>query len=127
MSGRKQVVPGNQVSSDQALSASFTVVLLSTVFTLDNVGVNVSTSGVTTNTGTFSVQHRIKKDDNPGNQSAWATLTLSSVPTLANADTTFLIDLNQVPPGELRLVFTPGGGTPNGTCDVWVSGCSLGA
>ena len=86
----------------------------------DNYAINISTASVTDNTGIFYVDHRIYKDAN--NYSDWAELTLSSTPQLANADDVLLLNLNQIPKGQIRLRFVAAGGTPDGTCDVWVSG-----
>jgi len=36
-------------------------------------------------------------------------------------------NLNQLPVGQVRVAFTAAGGTPDGTCDIWVSGNSVGA
>lgn len=125
--GRKEVLSGYKLSSAQSLAANFTSNAI-TVYNLDNVGFNISTSSVTDNTGTFGVQHRIiKNTQDPGQFSDWADLTLSPTAILANADATLLINLNQLPPGQVRVKFTAAGGTPNGTCNIWVSGCSVGA
>jgi len=90
------------------------------ITTIDNLGVNVSASSVTDNTGSFFIDHRIYKDAN--NFSDWAELTLSSTPQLADADATLLINLNQLPHGQMRLRFVAAGSTPDGVADVWVSG-----
>jgi hypothetical protein len=119
----KEVLHGFQLKNDQSLAASFQTDPV-TVKYMDNVGFNISTASVTDNTGSFAVQHRIYKDAN--NASAWATLTLDTTPTLADGNDTFFVNLNQLPPGQVRIAFTAAGGTPDGTCDIWVSGCSLG-
>lgn len=128
---RKELLTGYQLKDNQSLAADFQTAA-TTVKNIDNVGVNISTTGVTTNTGTFNVQHRVVQTVNPGTGAAlafsdWATLTLSPPATLANADTVILINLNQLPPGEIRVTFTAGLSTPNGTADIWVCGCSVGA
>lgn len=86
----------------------------------DNYAINISTASVTDNTGSFYVDHRIYKDAN--NNSDWAQLTFTTTPQLADADDVLLININQIPKGQLRLRFVAAGGTPDGTCDVWVSG-----
>lgn len=101
MSGRKNVIPAYQLLDAQSLGDSFTSDPI-TLTTVSRVGFNVATSGVTDNVGTFGVQHRVYKDANF--YSDWSDLTLSSVPTLANDDDTFLIDVS-VPPGQVRLKF----------------------
>ena len=125
---KKDVLFGFQLADAQSLAAAFNSSAFRVKF-LDNVCFNVETSGVTVNEGTFAVEHRIVKDIRPVSPvmySAWAELTLSSIPTLGGADQTFMISLNQVPPGELRIKFASPGGSANGTCDIWVSATSLG-
>lgn len=90
------------------------------VVLVDNVGINIDCTSVSDNTGSFYVDHRIYKNGN--SFSAWAELTLDSTPQLANDDATFLISLNQLPKGQVRLRFVAAGSTPDGSCDVWVSG-----
>lgn len=102
MSGRKNFVKAYKTKNDQSLGSSFQTDPI-TLTTASRLGFNVEATGVTANTGTFAVQHRIHKDDN--GFSAWATLTLSATPTLADADATMLIDVS-VPPGQVRLAFT---------------------
>lgn len=121
--GRKTALPGYKLATAESLAADFETAAV-TVLTMDNVGINIATSGVTDNTGTFAVEHRIYKDEQ--NYSAWAELTLSPAPSLASADDVLFINLNQLPPGQIRVTFTAAGGTPDGTCDVWVSGCAVG-
>lgn len=116
------VLKAHKLTSAESLGASFTSDPV-TIVTLDYVSFNIATSGVTTNTGTFYVQHRMYSDAN--NFSSWATLTLSSVPTLNNANDTFLIDL-KVSPGQVRVGYTAPGGSPDGTVDIWVSGAAIG-
>lgn len=123
--GRRETVAGFKLESAHSLAADFNSAVF-TVKTMDNVGINIEAEDVTDNTGTFQVQHRIKKDDNTGNKSGWATLTLSADPTLNNAADVFLVTLNQIPPGEIRIVFTAAGITPDGTVDIWVSATSVG-
>lgn len=121
---RRAILQGYQLNSATSLGASFNTDPVD-VKTMDNIGINISTASVTDNTGTFAVQHRVYKDAN--NYSAWASLTLSTVPTLSNGNDTFFINLNQLPVGQIRVAFTAAGGTPDGTCDIWVSGNSVGA
>lgn len=118
MSGRKNVLTAFKLLSAQSLAANFSSPV-TTLTTATHVGYNVAASGVTDNTGTFSVEHRLWKNQNE--YSEWATLTLSPTPTLGDADTVMLIDVT-VPPGQIRLSFTAAGGTPDGVIDVWLSG-----
>ena len=115
---RKNAIPPHRFLNDQSLAASFQSSAI-TLTTATRIGFNLSTSGVTDNTGTFSVQFRVYKDVN--NYSDWTTLSLDTSPTLSDADTQFLLDVS-VPPGQVRLAFTAAGGTPNGTVDCWISG-----
>jgi len=121
---RRSILQGHQLENNASLAASFNTDPV-TVKTMDNVGFVISTASVTDNTGTFEIEYRVFKDEN--NYSEWATLTLSTTPTLANGNDQFFINLNQLPVGQVRVAFTAAGGTPNGTCDIWVSGNSVGA
>lgn len=112
-----------QIATAQSLAASFNSEI-TTIKTVDNVAYTIQTASVTDNTGTFGVQFRAYKDDNT--VGSWIDLTLSSTPTLADADDGFLINLNQLPPGQVRLAFTAAGGTPDGTAEIWISGKQLG-
>jgi len=85
-----------------------------TLTTLDKVCFNIDCTSVTVNTGTFFVQHRVYKDENTF--SSWATLTLTSVPTLAGANAVFYREVTACP-GQLRIGFTSGGGGQNGSND----------
>lgn len=105
-----------KLASATSIAASFNSAAFD-VNQADNVFIILSTTGVTSNTGTFSVQARIKKDIN--NFSNWVTLTLDSTPTLASADADFGINLNQIPFDEARVVYTASG-TSAGTVDIWI-------
>jgi Ca2+-dependent lipid-binding protein len=113
-----------EIASGQSLAASFETSTTFTIKTVHNIAVNIDCNSVTDNTGTFAIQHRIT--DGGRNQSEWATLTLSTTPALADGDDTFLVNLNQLPPGEIRVKFTADGGTPDGTCDITLSAISIG-
>lgn len=117
--GSKGFIKGYQLASAQSLASDFESSAID-VKTVDNVCFLIETSSVSDNTGTFAVQVKIKKDDN--NESGWATLSLDTTPTLANADDQFFINVNQITPCQIRIKFTAAGGTPDGTCDIWVSG-----
>ena len=111
----KKIVDG------QSLAASFVSQVIPIGPFVDNIAFNVEAIDVTTNTGTFTVEHRIKKDHL--RFSAWGQLCLSFNPQLESKPGVFIIYLNQAPIGELRLVFTTTGG--DGTTDVWYSGRDL--
>lgn len=108
---------GAKIATAQDLDTSFESDPVK-VSRVNQIGFNVSTSGVTAGTGTFQVQHRVWVDDN--HCSAWTTLTLDSTPTMASADAQFLLDVT-VPPGQVRVKYTESG-SADGTCDIWVSG-----
>ena len=112
-----------RIATEQSLAASFNSEV-TTIKTVDNVAYTVQTASVTDNTGTFGVQHRAYEDANTF--SPWIDLTLSTTPTLADGDDGFLINLNQIPPGQVRLKYTAAGGTPDGTAEIWVSGKQIG-
>lgn len=119
MSGsRKNVIPPFKLATAQALSASFNSDPV-TLTTATHIGFNCSTASVTSNAGIFGVQFRTYKDAN--NFSDWTTLTLSAVPTLANTNLQFLMDVT-LPPGQVRMFFTKSVGTTDGNVTVWVSG-----
>lgn len=119
---RKAILPAHQLLATQSLAASFESEPV-TLTLATRVGFSVVTSGVTDNTGVFSVQHRIYKDDR--NFSDWVTLSLDSTPTLNDADGAFLLDVS-VPPGQVRVAFAAAGSTPDGTAAVWVVGMQEG-
>lgn len=118
----KNLLPAYKLESSQSLASDFSTDPV-TITTLDNVGFTVVTSSVTDNTGTFTVEVRIYKDAN--NYSDWVALTLSSSMVLADDDASFFVNLNQLPPVQVRISFVAAGGTPDGTVDIWVSGCEL--
>lgn len=122
MSGRKNILPPFKLLNAESLAASFESEPV-TITTVTHVGITLETASVTDNTGTFGVQWRAYKDAQ--NYSAWATLSLSSTPTLADANMTDLLDL-RLPPGQFRITFTAAGGTPDGTVTAWVTGNSEG-
>jgi len=112
-----------RIAKGQSLAASFVSEIVPVGPFVDNIVFNIEAIGVTDNTGTFEVQHRIVQD--ALRFSAWGVLCLDSVPTLAGIPDVKVIYLNQAPIGELRLVFTASGSTPDGTCDIWFSGRNL--
>lgn len=108
----------------QSLEASFNSEWINIDY-LDNVGFLVNCNNVTDNVGTFSVEVRMKQDENTASEAC--ALTLDSVPTLNDDGADFFINVNQVPANQIRLVFTASGGTPDGDCDLWVNTKTVGA
>lgn len=120
----RKSVKTKRLLSSQSLADDFTSDWINISY-LDNVGFLISTSNVSDNTGEFSVEVRMVDDVN--NESDPATLTLDATPALNDTDTQFLLNLNQVPANQIRLKFTAAGGTPDGTCDVYVHTKTVGA
>ena len=116
---RQGLAKGKKIVDAQSLSASWNSDAVD-VNTTNIVGMIYTTSGVTTNTGNFKIQVRILKDAN--SYSDWADLSSDLTVTLAGANIspTFL-NLNQLPPVQLRIVYTKAG-TSAGTFTAWLSG-----
>lgn len=112
---------GKNLSLAQSLAASFNTEAIP-VRKIDNVGFTVESSGVASNTGTFIPQVRIKKDEN--NYSGWIDLTLDPIVALTDTDISQFINLNQLPPCEVRLKYTASIGA-DGTVTIWVSGTEI--
>ena len=111
-----------QILEGQSLTASFFSEAIPVGPFVDNIMFNIEATGVSTNGGVFTVEHRIVKDE--FHKSAWGPLCLDDPPTLENVDAVKTIYLNQAPIGEVRIVFTVTG-SPDGVCDIWYSGRSL--
>lgn len=79
----------------------------------------VVTAGVTDNTGEFVVQGTCV-DDGTGAPSDWVDIEEIEIPVLANANGVRFAAMAQVPFPFLRLKFTAAGGTPDGTCKIYV-------
>lgn len=113
-----------QVASNQSLSATFTSPA-TVINYLDNCSYQINI--VTTNSiGTFSVQgsNDYQISDPMGavvNTGHWIDLTLGGGTPFANASNdNIIIDLNQLPFGAIRLVYTSGtAGT--GTCNIYLT------
>lgn len=120
--GRKNNVYYDVIESAKSLASSFTTTEFN-VESVDNVGFIISTSGVTANTGTFVIQKRYQAKDNPVNVTSWANV--GSTLVLANANAVAELTINQTVPCQLRISFTPGGGSPNGTCAITMAATSL--
>lgn len=108
-----------QLNDDESLASNFQTSAVR-VATADNIGIWIYANNVTDNTGSFVVQVRPWRDDNTFGE--WVTLTLSADLILSNADEDFFVNLNQLPNCQVRVSFTAAGGTPDGDCDIWISG-----
>lgn len=116
---RKNMLPAKQIESAKTLASNFQTDAIR-IETADNVGFYIYCSSVTDNTGTFAAEVRPYKDDNTLGED-WIPLTLSTTPTLNNADDDFFVSLNQLPNCQVRLSFSAAGTTPDGTCNIWIS------
>lgn len=113
----------SRIAQNQSLAASFNSPVTVIEYT-DNVcyQINVTTSD---SEGSFVVQASADYDvnqpgtqvSNPGN---WVDLMLAGgTPTVAGANDSILIDLNQLPFKAIRLRYVSSvAGT--GTCDIWI-------
>lgn len=101
----------------QSLSASFSSAPV-TIQYLDNIGITLACTGVTTNTGAFRVECSI-------DGIKWIDLAITPSMSLSNANEDLIINLNQVPFSQLRVSFTPAGGSPNGSVDGFITGKML--
>lgn len=113
---RKQLLLAKKIETAKTLATSFNSDAID-VNTADNVGFFIYTDSVTDNTGNFQVQIRPYKDST----SSGAWIDLGSASTLADADNSFFVVNRQLPNCQLRIAYTAAGGTPDGTCDIWVS------
>lgn len=93
---------------------------------VDTVTFMAKTSSVTDNTGEFTVQWRPIESANKNIAGTYVVLTLSPVAVLADANDYFVMQVSP-PPGQVRLVFTAAGGTPDGTAELWVTAKTEGA
>lgn len=116
---RKQILEAFQLETARTLATDFQTSEIR-VETADNIGLFIYANSVTDNTGEFTVQVRPWKNANSYDD--WITLTLDTTMILANAATSFFVNLNQVPNCQMRVKFVAAGGTPDGNCDIWVSG-----
>ena len=109
----KQLLVANKISDAQVMTGNFQTDPIK-ITTADNVGLWIDTSGVSANTGVFTVQVRAYKDAN--NFSDWADLATTY--TLANADAVFFRKETSLPTCQLRVSFV---GSGDGTVDIWLS------
>ncbi len=118
----RDILVGTKLSNAVSLAASFNTAWVP-VTHMCLVGFTIETASVVTNAGTFIPQIRIKKDDN--NYSGPIDLDLSVPIVLANANIATFVNLNQLPPVEVRMKYTKSSGTVDGTVTIWVSGAGL--
>lgn len=113
MSARKNVISPYKLLDSQSLASSFQSDPVD-IGWQDNVGVSIVTSGITDNTGQFSVEVTIDGVN-------WEPIVFSPViPALSDSDTQIFCNANQLPFKKFRINFQAAGGTPDGTCDVWI-------
>lgn len=124
---RKDVLAPVVLESAKSLGASFTTSPTLISF-LDNVcyQVNVTTSNAV---GTFYVEASLDYQptdavNGPANAGNWVALTLSATPTLASANDTIMINLNQLPFKAVRLGYTRTSGT--GTAVIYIMAKQIG-
>lgn len=119
---RKDVLTPYRIATAQSLATSFTTSPTTVTYT-DNCGyqINVTTSN---STGTFFVQGSLDYAVDPTtnvvkNAGSWTDLVLSGTPTVAAANDTILLDLNQLPYNAIRLRYASTvAGT--GTADIYI-------
>jgi len=114
----KRVVLPYNLKTAESLGVAFSTAAVSVRYT-DNVGIFIKTASVTTNTGSFIVEGTIDGTN-------WFDFGLSPALTLANANTTFAVNLNQVPFDQVRVSFTPSVTTPDGTALISIMAKSVG-
>lgn len=101
MAGRNIIK--KKIETAKSIASSFNSTSIMDLESISEVGFSVASSGVTTNTGTLGVDHRIEVDNN--NISEWVAITISPVPTFASANAQFLMQLT-LPPGQVRMTYT---------------------
>lgn len=102
MSGRKNFFK-RKMETAISLASSFETDPIE-LETISLVGFNIASSDISTNTGEFSVQHRINANSNQ--ISEWCTLTLDSTPRWADEDDVLEAIAGSLPPGQVRLAFS---------------------
>ena len=109
---RKNVARSKKITDTQTLAANFNSDEY-VITHLDNVGIMIVCGSVTDNTGEFKVEGYVKGP-------IFEELTVSPLVQLNDADQNFLLNLNQLPFEKIRITFTAAGGTPDGSCDIYV-------
>jgi hypothetical protein len=123
---KKDALFGKLLVSAEDLSSSFESEYFRIKY-LDNLLININCYDISDNLGSFTIYHRIVKDDDLRSYSDWCALDFGEELTLSgDASDTFLININQIAPGELKINFDPSGASPIGGCDIWISGSGLG-
>jgi hypothetical protein len=122
---RKNITPPFRLTTARSLATQF-FTSATNVDYLDNCGIIIDATGVTDNTGEFTVQVRFKDVKNPNIVSSWGELTLDTPVVLADADGVLVINLNQIPFSEFRIAFTPAGGVPDGIATIWIGNRQVG-
>ena len=106
---RKNVIVPYKISDNQSLAANFSS-KTTNIQWLDNVAIQISTSGVADNTGQFSIQ--VSNDE-----VVWQAVAVSpEIPALNDTNTDIFVNLSQVAFAFIRVRFVAAGGTPDGTC-----------
>lgn len=100
----------------ESLGASFVTDATDIKF-MDNIGYIIECTSITSNTGIFTAQVQIE-------DSSWVDLEFAVPAQLAGSDTTFVLNLNQLPYEKIRVSFADSAG--DGVCDVYVCGKGLG-
>jgi phosphatidate phosphatase APP1 len=118
---RKNVLEPVRLVSSQSLAANFTSAATIVDF-LDNIAyqINITT---TNSTGNFIIQASMdyvpSNNQVAANAGNWVDLDLSGDPTVAAANDSILVSLNQVPFRAVRVKYVSTiAGT--GTCDIYI-------
>lgn len=105
--------------SAQSLAANFTS-LITDVNWLHGLSVTLETAGVTSNTGTFTLEFRNTVSDDPNDQSSWRVYPgLTSTLADTNAEITFRV--TDILESEVRISFVAAGVGPNGTVTAFLN------
>jgi hypothetical protein len=82
---------------------------------LYSAGIIISCTGVTHNTGSFIIEASNDKIK-------WVDMGVSPTMKLADTSKDFLCSIDKIPFDQIRITFTPGGATPNGTASATIVG-----
>ena len=115
---RKNVIAPYKIADNQSLATSFETPPTNIQF-LDNVALQVSTSGVTDNTGQFSIQ--VSNDGQ-----TWQDIDLDpAIDPLADDNANIFVNMSQLAFAQIRLKFVAAGGTPDGTVTAIITAKEL--
>jgi hypothetical protein len=92
----------------------------------DNIIIQIETAGVTANTGSFFVQWIAANFAETDSAASYITISESPTMTLANANNSWLVRINNIPNGNMRVRFVPAGGGPDGTVSIYLSSSIVG-